>query len=151
MNGLRSPSGEVCTVRPAQRSSQSHSHPCAPGPIIHVTLPGQPLIILNNVEDARALFDKRSSIYSDRPVFEMGGELVGWKYILALTPYGARFREYRRFIARLIGAQRQVQDNVWPVQERETRRFLLRLLRAPERFDDHVRWCVVGSGAFRRC
>ena len=109
------------------------------------------IIILNNVEDARALFDKRSSIYSDRPVFEMGGELVGWKYILALTPYGARFREYRRFIARLIGAQRQVQENVWPVQERETRRFLLRLLRAPERFDDHVRWCVRSFRVFGRC
>lgn len=138
-NGLRSPNGDTSTVR-RQVIYPSHSDPLLHvGPIIRVTVLGKPLIILNDVEDARALLDKRSKIYSDRPVFEMGGELVGWKYTLVLTPYGARFREYRRFIARLIGGQRPVQENVWPAQERETQRFLLQLLREPGRFSDHVR------------
>lgn len=56
---------------------------------------GQPIVIIQSSKIAIDLLDKRSVTYSDRPVLTMGSELVGWKNTLALTPYGARFREYR--------------------------------------------------------
>nr|BAL05080.1 cytochrome P450 [Phanerodontia chrysosporium] len=108
------------------------------GDIIYLSLLGQPMVILNSAKHAIALLDKRSNIYSDRPVLVMGGEMIGWKYTLALTPYGQRFREYRRFIAKLIGGPTQMQTHL-PLEEHETRRFLKRLLIEPERVADHIR------------
>ena len=96
------------------------------------------MVVLNSAKHAIALLDKRSNIYSDRPVLMMGGEIVGWKYTLGLTPYGQRFREYRRFIAKLIGGRTQMQDHL-PLGEHETRRFLKRVLKDPEHVADHIR------------
>jgi hypothetical protein len=42
--------------------------------------------------------DKKSSIYSDRPVLMMGTELVGWRDALGMAPYGERFRDLRRLM-----------------------------------------------------
>ncbi|EKM56470.1 uncharacterized protein PHACADRAFT_253611 [Phanerochaete carnosa HHB-10118-sp] len=99
------------------------------------------MIVLNSAKHAVELLDKRSNIYSDRPVLMMGGEIVGWKYTLVLTPYGRRFREYRRFIAKLIGGPAQMQTHL-PLEEYETRRFLKRILNDPERVSDHIRKTV---------
>ena len=38
---------------------------------MHVNVFGKPMIFLNTVEVAQALFDRRSSIYSDRIEFTM--------------------------------------------------------------------------------
>jgi hypothetical protein len=35
------------------------------------------MIIVNSVEVAIELLDKRGAIYSDRPIVQMGGEMVG--------------------------------------------------------------------------
>lgn len=37
--------------------------------MIYVNLLGQPIIVLNSVESAVDLLDKRGAIYSDRPPF----------------------------------------------------------------------------------
>ncbi|EKM56472.1 uncharacterized protein PHACADRAFT_207702 [Phanerochaete carnosa HHB-10118-sp] len=108
------------------------------GNIIHLNLLGQPMVVLNSAKHAIELLDKRSNIYSDRPALMMGGEIVGWKYTLVLTPYGRRFREYRRFIAKLIGGPTQMQTHL-PLEEYETRRFLKRILNNPEGVAEHIR------------
>lgn len=96
------------------------------------------MIILNSAQQAMDMLDKKSSIYSDRPVLVMGGEIVGWKYILALTPYGERFREYRRFIHKLIGAKPQI-ERFHGLEEFETHRFLRRVLKKPDDVAAHIR------------
>ncbi|KAG5646918.1 hypothetical protein DXG03_001994 [Asterophora parasitica] len=45
------------------------------GGVIHVSALGQPLIILNSIKAISDLLEKRSGIYSDRPVLPMAGEL----------------------------------------------------------------------------
>lgn len=65
------------------------------GDIISVKILGQPIVIIQSSQIAVDMLEKRSVTYSDRPRLTMGGELVGWKNTLALTPYGPRFREYR--------------------------------------------------------
>jgi hypothetical protein len=87
------------------------------------------------------MLDKKSSIYSDRPVLQMGGELVGWKNALVLTPYGERFRRYRRLIHRLMGNHSAMKQFL-PAEELETRRFLRRILAKPEELSAHVRLYV---------
>lgn len=96
------------------------------------------MVVLNAAKDAIALLDKRSNIYSDRPVLMMGGEMVGWKYTLALTPYGDRFREYRKFIYKLVGGRNQM-EKYQDLEEYETKRFLKRVLKDPEHVSEHIR------------
>jgi hypothetical protein len=57
-----------------------------------VTIFSQTAVVLNSIEVAIEMLDKKSGIYSDRPVLQMGGELCGWRDNLVLTPYGERFR-----------------------------------------------------------
>ncbi|TFY76167.1 hypothetical protein EWM64_g7846 [Hericium alpestre] len=108
------------------------------GNIIHLNLLGQPMIILNSLDTAMEMLDKKSSIYSDRPVLMMGSKIVGWENTLALTPYGDRFREYRRMLHRLIGSRTSM-DEFHPIEELETHRFLRRILQKPDDVSDHIR------------
>ncbi|KAF9483933.1 cytochrome P450 [Pholiota conissans] len=111
------------------------------GDICSVTVLGQPLIVVNSSKNAIDMLDKKSAIYSDRPVLLMGGELVGWKNTMVLLPYGDRFRRYRRLFHNLIGNQTAVK-RFRPSQQIETRRFLRRILLSPNEFSDHVRRTV---------
>ncbi|KAG6895744.1 hypothetical protein C0992_012888 [Termitomyces sp. T32_za158] len=74
-----------------------------------------------------AELDKRGSIYSDRPRLEMGGELVGYKDTLVLTPYGPRFRRFRKHFARHLGTP-TIMNQHNQLVEYETRQFLRRTL-----------------------
>jgi len=112
--------------------------PCFPGDISHVEVLGQHIVVLNNVDLAMELLDKKSSSYSDRPVLPMGGELVGWKNTLVLLPYGDRLREYRKHFARVIGS-RAAMGNYHAIEEIETHRFLQRVLAKPAELAQHVR------------
>ncbi|KAH6915204.1 cytochrome P450 [Coprinopsis sp. MPI-PUGE-AT-0042] len=108
------------------------------GDICSVTVFGQPLVILNSAKAAWDMLDKKSSIYSDRPVLEMGGELVGWKNTLALLPYGDRFRRYRKLFHQLIGSS-YAMSRFWPIEEDEMRRFLRRVIARPDNLSSHIR------------
>ena len=68
----------------------------------------------------------------------MGGELVGWKNVMGLTPYGEQFREYRRLTARFIGSKAQMERHLGLV-EYETKMFLGRLLKDPEDVAKNIR------------
>lgn len=47
------------------------------GPLTWLAIPGQNFLILNSMEAARELLDKRGFIYADRPRWVMAGELMG--------------------------------------------------------------------------
>ncbi|KAA1465965.1 cytochrome P450 [Dentipellis sp. KUC8613] len=108
------------------------------GGIIYLNLLGQPMILLNSLQATMEMLDKKSSIYSDRPSFEMGSRIIGWERTLALTPYGDRFREYRRMLHRLIG-NRLNMEKLHPIEELETHRFLRRILESPDDVSEHIR------------
>lgn len=84
------------------------------------------------------MLDKKSALYSDRPVMEMGGELVGWKNTLVLVPYGQRFRNYRKLFHQLIGTHSTMAQFL-PTEEIETHRFLKRVLERPNDLAAHIR------------
>ncbi|KAK0234240.1 cytochrome P450 [Armillaria fumosa] len=108
------------------------------GDIASVSILGQRIIIVNSAQVAIDMLDKKSSIFSDRPVLVMAGELVGWKKVLGLTPYGARFRDYRRRAYQLFGNNTAMKQFL-PLEELEMRRFLKRLLVKPEDLSAHIR------------
>ncbi|KAF8826442.1 hypothetical protein HHX47_DHR5000291 [Lentinula edodes] len=108
------------------------------GDICSVTVLGQPLIILSSAKVAVDLLDKRSSIYSDRPVLQMGGELVGWKNTLVLLQYGDRFKRFRKLFHNLIGSHATMRQ-YFPAQELEAKKFLRKVLAEPDDLQAHVR------------
>jgi hypothetical protein len=112
------------------------------GDICSVTVLGQPLIVLNSAKMAIDMLHKKSAIYSDRPVLQMAGELVGWKNTLVLLPYGERFRRYRRLFHSLIGNQAMVK-RFYPCEELEARKLLRRILAKPDDLTAHVRKYVL--------
>ena len=114
------------------------SSECVPGDIAHAEVLGQHIFVLNSADVAMEMLEKKSSVYSDRPVLPMGGELVGWKNTLVLLPYGDRLREYRKNFARVIGS-RAAMDAFRPAEEIETHRFLQRVLAKPDELQQHVR------------
>lgn len=112
------------------------------GDIVHISLMGQHVTILGSITRAINMLDKRSTIYSGRPLLTMGGDLVGWSNTLALTQYGERFREYRRLAHKLFGSRIQV-EKYHDLEEHETRKFLSRVLHGPENVAGHIRKSVV--------
>lgn len=108
------------------------------GDLVSVSVFGQKMMIVNSAEVATELLEKRGSIYSDRPVMEMGGEMVGWKNTLVLVPYGERFRSYRRYFHQLIGSSISM-SHFHPIEEAETHNFLKHLLSEPQDLAKHIR------------
>ena len=108
------------------------------GGLSSVTILGQTLVIVNDPKIATDLLDKRSSTFSDRPVMQMGGELVGWRNTLVLLPYGDRFRRFRRLFHQSIGTRTSIKQ-FHPAEEIETRRFLRRVLAQPDALAAHIR------------
>ncbi|KAG1879761.1 cytochrome P450 [Suillus subluteus] len=103
------------------------------GDITHIEVLGRHIIVLNSVKTAMEMMDRKSILYSDRPVLPMVGELVGWKDSLPGLSYGDRFRRQRKNIQRVIGSRAAV-DVYNETEEVETLRFLKRVLAKP----DHV-------------
>ena len=108
------------------------------GDVIYINTLGQDTIILNSSKAAVDLLDKRSAIYSDRPVFMMFGEIVGWKKALVFTQYGPRFRESRKFLGKLMGTRMSV-ERFAPLQEREMAKCLARVMTDPESLIHQIR------------
>ncbi|KAI0340922.1 cytochrome P450 [Trametopsis cervina] len=65
------------------------------GNMMSLNILGMPLVVISSTDIAFDLFEKRSSIYSDRPPSTMD-ELTGWAWNVALMPYGQEWRSIRR-------------------------------------------------------
>ncbi|KAF7330076.1 OrdA protein [Mycena kentingensis (nom. inval.)] len=115
------------------------------GGICSVTLLGQPIVILNSAAAMEEL-DSKGAVFSTRPRLPMAGELVGYDQTLVLLPYGPRFRVFRKYFAKLVGAPNVFRQFV-PLVELETHRYLKRLLLKPgaEFIDGHLRKLIGGT------
>lgn len=122
---------------PVWTRSDAHGFACTGG-ITYLNIMGQDMIILNSSKVAADLLDKKSSIYSNRPVLMMCGEMVGWNRALAFTQYGPRFREFRRYMSKLIGTRASA-EKFAPLQERETARFVARVMADPGSLAQQIR------------
>ena len=109
-----------------------------PGHVIYINLLGQDTIIINSSKAATDLLDKRSATYSNRPILTMGGEIVGWNRSMGLSQYGPRFREYRKFVNKVIGTRASM-ENLAPLQEREMVKFLARVTADPGSLAKQIR------------
>ncbi|KAJ7343182.1 cytochrome P450 [Mycena albidolilacea] len=108
------------------------------GDLTSVTAFGQTVVVVNSLKTAVEILDKKSANYSDRPVFEMCGELVGWTLgIILISARTPQFRWTRKQFHQLIGSPANVKK-FHPIEVEEYRKLLQRLLESPERFRSHI-------------
>jgi hypothetical protein len=114
------------------------------GDIVSVSAFGRMFIIVNDVQIAFDLLSKKSTTYSNRPVFQFVGELVGWDDGLGLLQYTDRFRRYRKMFRQFMGTP-LILKKFLPIEEHETHNFLRRVLLEPQELAGHIRQWVVAS------
>ncbi|KAG2051336.1 cytochrome P450 [Suillus hirtellus] len=108
------------------------------GEISHINVLGRHIVVVNSVKIAMEMLDSKSAIYSDRPILPVGGELIGWKNVMTLLPYGDELRRHRKNFHSVIGTRVAVAIYS-QVEEVETHRFLKRVLAKPDQLQAHVR------------
>ncbi|KAF9524244.1 cytochrome P450 [Crepidotus variabilis] len=106
------------------------------GNLIHVDLFGQSIIIINSRKIAFELLDKRSTIYSDRPIIvrrftELGDNLV-------FQPYNNVWKKQRKMIAQDLATAGVVQFQT--LQEREWRLQVKNTLKKPDTIFSEIKW-----------
>ncbi|KAI9902695.1 hypothetical protein N3K66_002047 [Trichothecium roseum] len=98
--------------------------------IIHVKSLGQPIVVLNSLQAARDLLDKRGANYSDRPRFTLLG-VMGWGRTLTFLPFGKLWKMHRKFLQTSFSSTnvRQWHD----LQTREARKSVASLVHDPRK------------------
>ncbi|KAF6756890.1 cytochrome P450 [Ephemerocybe angulata] len=97
---------------------------------------GTNLIIVNSIEIAEDLLEKRAVKYSDRPVSTLVNELMGWDWLFVFLPYSEPWKECRRlFVQHFRPGDDPSRPNTNASQTTEfVNRFLVDLRRTPEEF-----------------
>ncbi|TBU56856.1 cytochrome P450 [Dichomitus squalens] len=104
------------------------------GDVIGLQLPGnRSLLILNSIDAAKELLDKRAAMYSDRPK-SLVVDLIGWSWNTPLIPYGEEWRRTRRASWQHFTPKVMIKHH--PVLLQESRRFLRLLHAEPDRLQD---------------
>ncbi|KAJ8699318.1 hypothetical protein PTI98_002444 [Pleurotus ostreatus] len=84
------------------------------GDVMHLKVFGHDIIVLDSVQAATELLEKRSALYSDRPNFTVY-TTMGWDHNVAFFPYGRRFRKHRKLLQSYLSQQFTVKFR--PIQE----------------------------------
>ncbi|KAL4261415.1 cytochrome P450 family protein [Pleurotus pulmonarius] len=74
------------------------------GDVMYLRVLGHDIIVLDSVQAATELLEKRSALYSDRPNFTVY-TTMGWDHNVAFFPYGPRFRKHRKFLQPYLSQQ----------------------------------------------
>ncbi|TFY62291.1 hypothetical protein EVJ58_g3958 [Rhodofomes roseus] len=110
------------------------------GGIVYLSVPGETMILLNSPEIVNELLEKRSAIYSDRPVQITTSELMGFGPFLPVCGYGSYHREGRRIMANGLSSRKAAE--IRHLQQQKMNRFLGKLLHTPEDLWSHIRWFI---------
>ncbi|KAI0831913.1 cytochrome P450 [Trametes gibbosa] len=106
------------------------------GDLVYFNVLQTPVLLLNTIEVAKDLLDKRSSNYSDRPRMTLQNELVEATTVGSI-PYGDRFRKHRKWMSDFMGKKATLQG-YQDIQRREVRNLLHNFYQQPDRFIDHI-------------
>ncbi|KIJ69606.1 hypothetical protein HYDPIDRAFT_145813 [Hydnomerulius pinastri MD-312] len=105
------------------------------GDIFMIRVLNQDIIVISSEKIAKALLERRSSVYSDRPYLATR-EPFGWTFNFGWTPYGDRWRSQRRMFHQVFRADAAVAFH--PVQLQKARQLVLDLLNSPGDYATHL-------------
>ena len=124
---------------------------CAPGNILHASVFGSHVLILNKLEDAIELLENRSQKYSSRmdiPVVDMyvfcyrpqraptdQRSRIGWRGNVPFMRYDHIWRLHKKVCQQNLRQEAEYQYN--PILLDKMRLFLRNLLKTPDEFEQH--------------
>ncbi|CAE6461565.1 unnamed protein product [Rhizoctonia solani] len=110
--------------------------------IISLTAVGQTMVILNSMEAATELLDRRSRMYSDRPqlLVMSDPDLFDWGNNTGSAPYGPRWKKQRRITHEVLKPSANAHN--FAMFEKETYAMLKRLAEGSANFGDEFRRTV---------
>ncbi|KAJ3558857.1 hypothetical protein NM688_g678 [Phlebia brevispora] len=113
------------------------------GPIFSLDMAGKPMIVLNTLEAATDLLDRRSSIYSDRPRLITAGEIICRDSNVGFIRYGMKWRKMRRVTHDImhVRAVHAFEQH----QEHDAAILVAHLLESPDKWDPHFRHAASSS------
>ncbi|KIY61912.1 cytochrome P450 [Cylindrobasidium torrendii FP15055 ss-10] len=112
-------------------------------PLISVSAFGTHIISVNTLKKSNELLEGKSAIYSSRPHVPMPVDLMGWENAMAFTPYGPRFKAYRKTFHEELGNPAALRK-FWPQEEIHARKFLELCYKSPTELERH---CFHHAGA----
>ncbi|XP_006457263.1 hypothetical protein AGABI2DRAFT_123130 [Agaricus bisporus var. bisporus H97] len=112
--------------------------------ILYVEALGQPIIVINDVQIAIDLLEKRSLIYSSRPRSVMLHDLIKADKFFGIMAYGDEWKNSRRIFQQYFSFKNmlRVEDKILTFVRTF---FLPNILEDPEDFDEHIRSCIGGA------
>ncbi|GJE91204.1 cytochrome P450 [Phanerochaete sordida] len=130
-NLLQLPRDNTLLARPFADLSRQY------GPIYYLRVINTHFVIVNDLNMARTLFEKRSAIYSHRPRVPMVNDVIKRDTMLFMN-YGAAYRQSRRLVATFLNPR--IASKYWPAQEAESIKFALGVRKAPQDVQKLTRW-----------
>lgn len=96
-----------------------------------------PYLVINSPKAAMDLLEKKSNIYSDRPVSTMAMELIGWHFTSSLVPYNNLWRRHRKLLHQSLNVRDLA--NHRHIQVDEVNKFLPRVVENPNHIIEDVK------------
>lgn len=132
------------------------------GPIFHLNMAGQPVIVLSSNHAALELLERRSQIYSDRPRMVMTGELMSQGMVVGFSRFGDQYVLVPFFFASFFdasdpyrwkrfrkaahqGINIRAAEAYYGIMEREASLLVKELHKDPDSWDDHFQRFVIDS------
>ncbi|KAL0567928.1 hypothetical protein V5O48_014070 [Marasmius crinis-equi] len=108
-----------------------------PKGLISFHILGRRITVVNSKEVANDLFNKRSTIYSDRPFPVFAGELMRREKSIFNMSYTPRCKTYRRLMLQVLNAT--ASQAYWDIEEEAARYTVKSILQTPGNLFQHLR------------
>lgn len=108
------------------------------GPLSHVSILGQSLVIIHHRDIANTILEKTSTKTSGRPQFIFGNEMCGYNQFLTVLPYNKTFKQQRKLVHQQLGTK-TIASRFRDTQDVESHRLLLRIMESPEKLLTHIK------------
>ncbi|RDW92582.1 hypothetical protein BP5796_01976 [Coleophoma crateriformis] len=100
--------------------------------VLYFNVLGRPIVVLNSVQAAVDLMDKRGANYGDRPRF-VQFEVMGWGRTLTFLRWGPKFKQHRSLMQTSFNKSNIKQYR--PLQENEARKAAYGILKDPAEWE----------------
>ncbi|KAK4205440.1 putative cytochrome P450 E-class, group I [Triangularia verruculosa] len=108
---------------------QFHTWSQSYGPILHLNMAGQSVIVLSTNKTSHDLLAKQGATFSDRPHFVVAHELALQGMHMLLRPYDQRFKLHQKLESPVLSEK--AAKAYLPIQDLESKQLLLDLLTPP--------------------
>lgn len=106
------------------------------GDVVYLQMGPTPTIVLGSAQAAWDLLEKRGSIYSSRPRFIMGGELLSDGMRGLMAPYSPFWRRWRKLLH--TGFMQRQSETYRPIQSLESKVLMNDLVQDPANYRRHL-------------